>query len=256
LAHQQHKEPEMPVTTRTAHPALGAEDRVTNTSIIIGGAHGVGEVIARRFAERGDEVILTSRDSSRAETAAKKIGQNTRGIVADLSQPETIAAALDSVTAVDNVVITAMETIPLPLSNFQLDAAARSATIKLVGYAEAVRFLHGRFRPGASVVLFGGLAKERPYPGSTIISAVNAALDGLIRALAAEIAPHRVNVVHPGLIGDSPRWRDAQENPMLNRAPIGRAVTMEEVADAADFLLRNTGMNAHQLNVDGGFLIR
>jgi hypothetical protein len=38
----------------------------------------------------------------------------------------------------------------------------RSVTIKLVGYAEAVRFLHGRFRPGASVVLFGGLAKERP----------------------------------------------------------------------------------------------
>lgn len=246
----------MPDTARTAPPVPGTQDRATATSLIIGGAVGVGEVLARRFAERGDEVIITSRDSSRAEMVAKEVGGNTRGIPVDLSKPESIAAALDSVTAVDNVVITAMENVPLPLTDFQLDAAARSATIKLVGYAEAVRFLSCRFNPGAAVVLFGGLAKERPFPGSTVISAANAGLEGLVRALASEIAPHRVNAVHPGPIGDSPRWRDAPQNPMLNGSPIGRPVTMEEVADAADFLLRNTAMNAHQLHVDGGFLIR
>ncbi|MGH3159094.1 MAG: hypothetical protein ACRDNF_21335 [Streptosporangiaceae bacterium] len=41
------------------------------------------------------------------------------------------------------MVITAMESIPITLANFQIDAAIRSVTIKLVGYAEAVRFLHG-----------------------------------------------------------------------------------------------------------------
>jgi NAD(P)-dependent dehydrogenase (short-subunit alcohol dehydrogenase family) len=230
---------------------------VSTTSLVIGGAsEGVGGVLARKFAGRGDNVIVTSRDSSRAEAAAKEIGGVTRGLAIDLSQPATIAAALDTVTEVDNVVITAMESVPVTLADFRIDDAVRSVTIKLVGYAEAVRVLRDRFRPGASVVLFGGLAKERPYPGSTMVTTFNAGLTGLVKTLAAEIAPHRVNAVHPGLIGDSPKWRDVQGHPHMAATPIGRLVTMEEVADATDFLLRNTGMNAHDLHIDGGFLIR
>ena len=229
-------------------------------SLVIGGASdGVGGVIARRFADRGDEVIVTSRDVSRAQAAAKEIeetGGKARGLAVDLSQPKTIAAALESVTDLDNLVITAMESTPITLADLDIDAAIRSVTIKLVGYAEAVRFLRGRFRPGASVVLFGGLAKERPYPGSTMVTTFNAGLTGLVRTLAAEIAPHRVNALHPALIGDSPKWRDVPGHPHVAATPIGRLVTMAEVADATDFLLRNTGMNAHDLHVDGGILIR
>jgi NAD(P)-dependent dehydrogenase (short-subunit alcohol dehydrogenase family) len=228
-----------------------------SASLVIGGASdGVGGVVARKFADRGDTVIITSRDSARAEAAAKEIGGDTRGLAIDLSQPETIAAALESVTEVDNVVITAMPSIPITLADFRIDAAIQSVTVKLVGYAEAVRVLRGRFRPGASVVLFGGLAKERPYPGSTMVTTFNAGLTGLVKTLAAEIAPHRVNAVHPGLIGDSPKWRDVPNHPHVAATPIGRLITMAEVADATDFLLRNTGMNAQDLYIDGGFLIR
>ena len=230
---------------------------MSTTSLVIGGASdGVGGVLARKFAGRGDNVIVTSRDSSRAEAAAKEIGGVTRGLAIDLSQPATIAAALDTVTEVDNVVITAMESVPVTLADFRIDDAVRSVTIKLVGYAEAVRVLRDRFRPGASVVLFGGLAKERPYPGSTMVTTFNAGLTGLVKTLAAEIAPHRVNAVHPGLIGDSPKWRDVPGHPHVAATPIGRLVTMAEVADATDFLLRNAGMNAQDLYIDGGFLIR
>ena len=230
---------------------------MSTTSLVIGGAsEGVGGVLARKFAGRGDNVIVTSRDSSRAEAAAKEIGGGTRGLAIDLSRPETIAAALDTVTEVDNVVITAMESVPVTLADFRIDDAVRSVTIKLVGYAEAVRVLRDRFRPGASVVLFGGLAKERPYPGSTMVTTFNAGLTGLVKTLAAEIAPHRVNAVHPGLIGDSPKWRDVPGHPHVAATPIGRLVTMAEVADATDFLLRNAGMNAQDLYIDGGFLIR
>jgi NAD(P)-dependent dehydrogenase (short-subunit alcohol dehydrogenase family) len=232
-------------------------DNTRTTSLVIGGASdGVSGVIARRFAGRGDTVLVTSRDSSRAEAAAKEIGGSTRGLAIDLSQPETIAAALDSVTEVDNVVITPVESVPITLADFQIDAAVRSVTLKLVGYTEAVRVLRGRFRPGASVVLFGGLAKERPYPGSTMVTTFNAGLTGLVKTLAAEIAPHRVNAVHPGVIGDSPKWREVSDHPHVAATPIGRLVTMAEVADAADFLLSNTGMNAHDLHIDGGLLIR
>jgi NAD(P)-dependent dehydrogenase (short-subunit alcohol dehydrogenase family) len=232
-------------------------DSTRTTSLVIGGASdGVGGVIARRFAGRGDNVIVTSRDGSRAETAAREIGGTTRGLAIDLSRPETIAAALESVTEVDNMVITAAESVPVTLAGFRIDDAIRQVTIKLVGYTEAVRVLHGRFRPGTSVVLFGGLAKERPYPGSTMVTTFNAGLSGLIKTLAAQIAPHRVNALHSGVVGDSPKWRDVPDHPHVAATPIGRLVTMREVADATDFLLRNTGMNAHDLYIDGGILIR
>jgi NAD(P)-dependent dehydrogenase (short-subunit alcohol dehydrogenase family) len=56
------------------------------------------------------------------------------------------------------------------------------------------------------------------------------------------------------VVGDSPKWRDVPDHPHTQRTPIGRLVTMEEIADATDFLLRNTGINAQNLHVDGGVL--
>ena len=62
------------------------------------------------------------------------------------------------------------------------------------------------FTRAAAVVLFGGLAKERPYPGSTMVTTFNGGVSGLAKTLAREIAPHRVNAIHPGIVGDSPKW--------------------------------------------------
>ena len=225
------------------------------TAVIIGGGSGLGRVIAQRCADRGDEVVITSRDKARADATAAEIGGTTRGLAIDLSRPETITDALADVTGVDHLVITAIEQGANSLKDFDIALAVRSVTIKLVGYAETVRVLLPRFRPGASVVLFGGLAKERPYPGSTIVTAFNGGITGLVKTLSAEIAPHRVNALHPGVVGDSPKWRDMPDHPHIARTPIGRLVTMDEVADATEFLLRNPGVNAQDLFVDGGMLV-
>ncbi len=225
------------------------------TSVIVGGSSGLGRVIAQRFADRGDRVVITSRRRSRAEEIATEIGGLTRGLAIDLSRPETIADDLADVEEVDNLVITAIEQGVNSLEAFDIALAVRSVTIKLVGYTETVRVLHPRFRLGASVVLFGGLAKERPYPGSTIVTAFNGGVTGLIKTLAVEIAPHRVNALHPGVVGDSPKWISVPNHPHVERTPIGRLVTMDEIADATEFLLRNSGVNAHDLFVDGGILV-
>ncbi|MEU4406451.1 SDR family oxidoreductase [Streptosporangium sp. NPDC023963] len=224
-------------------------------TVIVGGTGGLGSVIAQHFAERGDEVVITSRDKARAETVAARIGHGAQGLALDLARPETISTSLAGVTDVDNLVITAIPEGANSLAQFNITHAVTAVTVKLVGYAETVRALSDRFNPGASVVLFGGLAKERPYPGSTIVTTFNAGITGLVRTLAVEIAPHRVNALHPGLIGNSPKWRDVPNPPHADRTPIGRLVTMAEVADATDFLLRNTGINAHDLYLDGGLLV-
>jgi len=224
-------------------------------SVIVGGTGGLGRMLAQRFADRGDEVVITSRTRATAEAAAQEIGGSTRGLALDLVHPETIADALAGVTEVDNLVITAIEQTPNSIGELDIAAAVRVVTIKLVGYAETVRVLHARFRPGASVVLFGGIAKERPYPGGTMITVINGGVSGLLKTLAVEIAPHRVNAIHPGIVGDSPKWRNVPNHPHVPRTPIGRLVTMDEVAGAVDFLLTNTGINAQDLHINGGVLV-
>ena len=223
-------------------------------SVIVGGSSGLGLVIAKRLVARGEEVVVTSRDATRAATGAIEIGASL-GIAVDLAHPETLADAFEGIGEVDNLVITAIEQAVNSFADFDIEQAVRSVTVKLVGYTEVVRALHPRFTADAAVVLFGGLAKDRPYPGSTMVTAFNGGVSALARTLAIEIAPHRVNVLHPGVVGDSPKWRDVPAHPHIPRTPIGRLVTMAEVADATEFLLRNTGVNAQDLVIDGGVLV-
>jgi NAD(P)-dependent dehydrogenase (short-subunit alcohol dehydrogenase family) len=224
-------------------------------SVIIGGTGGLGQVIAQRLADRGDHLVITSRDLGRAEAAAGKIDGTAQGKAVDLSRPAGIAGALAGIGEVDNLVVCGIDQTPSTLAGFDVEAAIRVVTVKLVGYAETVRVLRPRFRPGASVVLFGGVAKDKPYPGSTMVTVFNQGISGLAKTLAVEIAPHRVNAIHPGIVGDSPKWRDFPDHPTLPRTPIGRLVTMDEVAGATEFLLTNTGINGQDLTIDGGLLV-
>lgn len=221
--------------------------------IVIGGSDGLGRVVAERAAARGDSVIITSRDGAKASAIAAEIGGATRGIAVDLTQPRSIAASLADVGEIDHVVITAIAQAVNTVKGFDVDAAIAAVTVKLVGYTEALRVLAPTLRPGAAVVLFGGVAKDRPYPGSTMVTAFNGGIEALVRTLAVELAPLRVNALHSGVVGDSPKWRTVPNHPAIPRTPIGRLITMAEVADATEFLLRNTGMNGHNLVIDGGF---
>jgi NAD(P)-dependent dehydrogenase (short-subunit alcohol dehydrogenase family) len=224
--------------------------------LILGGTSGIGRVIAERAIARGDTVTIGGRDAAKTRAVTAELGRDTRGIAVDLAQPATIAASLAEVGGLDHVVITAIAQAVNSLKSFDLRAALDAVTVKLVGYTEALRVLQPRLRPRAAVVLFGGLAKDRPYPGSTMVTAFNGGVAALVKTLAIELAPVRVNAVHPGIVGDSPKWKDivGPNHPAVQRTPIGRLVTMAEVADATEFLLRNGGMNGHNLPVEGGTL--
>ncbi|GAB2557787.1 SDR family oxidoreductase [Kribbella endophytica] len=220
--------------------------------LVVGGSGGLGLAVARKYAAQGDSVVVTSRTKTGADEAAALVGGSTRGLAVDLSQPATIEEALGEITAVDHLVVTAIAQSGNTIAGFDLEDAVTAATVKLVGYAETVRVLASRFNPGASVVLLGGLAKDRPYPGSTMVTATNGGVSALARTMAVELAPVRVNVLHPGVVGDSPKWEGSDLAHVVNRTPIGRTVTVDEVVDAVDFLLRNGAVNAVDLELDGG----
>ena len=232
----------------------------TGSVVVVGGTQGLGRELAQSYADEGREVIVTGREQSRAETAAAEIGGNTRGVGFDLADPHTIAGRLDGadgVDGVDHLVLAAIERDTNKVREYDIDAALRLVTMKLVGFTEVIHALLPKLRDDSSILVYGGLARDRPYPGSTTVTTVNGGVTSLVRTLVIELAPIRVNAIHNGIVGDSPQWRDMppeRHKALVDRTPIGRLVTMAESMDAARFLLENKAINGINLNVDGGWM--
>jgi NAD(P)-dependent dehydrogenase (short-subunit alcohol dehydrogenase family) len=225
--------------------------------VVVGGTQGLGRELAQAYAGEGREVIVTGRDQSRADAAANEIGGSTRGIGFDLAQPHTIAGALEGVGEVEHLVLAAIERDVNTVVAYEIDAAIRLVTMKLVGYTEVIHVLRPALSDDSSILIYGGLARDRPYPGSTTVTTVNGGVTGLVRTLVVELAPIRVNAIHNGIVGDSPQWRDMppeRHKALVDRTPIGRLVTMAESMSAARFLLENRAINGINLSVDGGWM--
>lgn len=108
-----------------------------------------------------------------------------------------------------------------------------------------------------SITLFSGILSRRPAPGYTALAAINAAVEGLGRALALELAPVRVNVISPGLVA-TPVY---EEMPQAQRAayfqntaeqlPVKRIGAPEDIAAAALHLMNSSYTSKTVLDVGG-----
>jgi NAD(P)-dependent dehydrogenase (short-subunit alcohol dehydrogenase family) len=215
----------------------------------------MGREVAAHYYERGHPVVLTGKDPVRCGATAAELGQDVVGLGFDLSQPATIAPALSDVGPVSRLVLTSISRDRNPVREYEWTGAIELATMKLVGFVEVIHVLLDRLSEDSSVVLFGGRAKDRPYPGSTTVTSVNGAVASMINTLATELAPIRFNAIHPGIVGDSPEWRDKDLAHVVARTPTKRLTTMQDVVDATVFLLENPAMNGANLYVDGGWML-
>jgi NADP-dependent 3-hydroxy acid dehydrogenase YdfG len=170
--------------------------------VVVGGTGGIGREIARHYHDAGKDVVISGRDTDRTTAIAAEVGEGVRGIAFDLSDPETIADALSDLGPVSRLVLAAIARDNNPITDYTISEAIMLTTMKLVGYTTTVQALMDRLDEDASVVLFGGRAKDRPYPGSTTVTTVNGGVSSLIRTLAIQLAPVRFNAIHPGIVGD------------------------------------------------------
>ena len=225
--------------------------------VIVGGTQGLGRELAQSYADEGRGVVVTGRDQARAEAAAKEIGGSTRGIGFDLAEPHSIASRLGDVSDVDHLVLAAIERDVNKVREYDIEGALRLVTLKLVGYTAVIHALLPQLHDDSAILIYGGLARDRPYPGSTTVTTVNGGVTSLVRTLVIELAPIRVNALHPAIVGDSPQWKDMapeRHQALVDRTPIGRLVTMDEVVGASRFLLDNRAINGINLSVDGGWM--
>ncbi len=226
--------------------------------VVVGGTRGIGFEIVRHFVDAGRDVVLTGQSDEYVAAAVSSLDGRARGLTFDLAEPATAAPALAEVGPVRHLVLAAIDRDANSVKDYDLERALHLVTLKLVGYTEVVHRLMDRFDAETSLVLFGGMAKERPYPGSTTISTVNGGVVGLTRSLVEELRPIRVNAIHPGVVGDSPYWSEktAARERYTSETPTGRLASMADIVHATVFLLENQAVNGVDLIVDGGWHCR
>ena len=229
--------------------------------VVVGGTRAIGQEIVRHYARNGRDVVLTGQSKENVDAAVATVtaeGGRVRGLTFDLARPHAIAGFLSDIGPVDHLVLAAIDRDHNTVHEYHIDRAIRLLTLKLVGYTAVVSALRDRLSVGSSIVLFGGMAKERPYPGSTTVTTVNGGIVGLTRTLVEELKPIRVNSIHPGVVGDSPYWSEkpAAIAKYTSETPIQRLCSMDEVVHAVVFLLENRAVNGVDLIVDGGWHCR
>ena len=149
----------------------GADMSTDGCIVVVGGTaghrRGARPPLRRHRARDGPD---RPRPPPGATRSPRRSAAPRRGIALDLAEPKTIRDALSSVGPVRYLAIVAIERDDNTIREFDIDRALRLVTLKLVGYAEVVHVLLDRLAPDSSIVLFGGQAKDRPYPGSTTVS--------------------------------------------------------------------------------------
>jgi NAD(P)-dependent dehydrogenase (short-subunit alcohol dehydrogenase family) len=229
--------------------------------VLIGATQGTGRELAAEYAHRGASVVITGRSAERAAEVAGELSKDVPGTVTglplDLTRPAEIAERLATIERVDRLAIVGMLRDRNTIAAYDVDKAGELAVTKVVGYTAVVSALAPRLAQDASILLFGGAAKDRPYPGSTTVSAVNGAVTGLVRTMSVELSPVRVNAIHPGIIEDSPFWVGipavAETMAGFRKLSLtGRLGLMSDIVNACLFLLENSLANSIDLCMDGG----
>jgi NAD(P)-dependent dehydrogenase (short-subunit alcohol dehydrogenase family) len=208
---------------------------------------------------KGDRVVISGRDLARTQEIAASIGEGASAVAVDISEPETIKGSLASIEGpVNGLVLAAIERDANTIRDYDIARATRLVILKLVGYSATVHALSDRLVPSVDtgIVLFGGRAKDMPYPGSTTVSTINGGVEGMTMTLALELAPIRVNALHPGIIGDSPFWANKPAGVLdgyQHRTPGGELATMADVVGGVQFLLDNRGISGTSIFIDRGW---
>ena len=227
--------------------------------VFLGGSSGIGLEVARQSLAEGASVTIASSNPSRLERALTRLGEGACGRLLDLTDHQAIAAFFTEVGTIDHLVYSAGDRLQLsPLAELDSVNARHAFELRYWSALIAIRHAVRWIRPNGSIVLSGGIAGIRPSSGWSLAASVCGAIDSLVRALAVELAPLRINAVAPGLVRTE-LWRDMSEHErqalyqsVAARLPVGRIGEVEDVAAAYLFLMRSGFANGQSLVVDGG----
>jgi NAD(P)-dependent dehydrogenase (short-subunit alcohol dehydrogenase family) len=228
------------------------------TALVVGGTSGIGLATARRLQIIGADVHVVGRSKARLDsvgaTDSELIGHHGDG-----SDRGQITAIIEAIGSIDWLVITLSGSEgPGRLAELDLDMLRRAFDAKFWGHITTIQAALPNLSPDGSITLLGAITARAGMPGTSGIAAINGAVEALVKPLAAELAPIRVNNVSPGFV-DTPWWsglpdeaRDAFFAQAAQVLPTRRIATADDIADAVVFAATNPNMTGAIIESDGG----
>jgi NAD(P)-dependent dehydrogenase (short-subunit alcohol dehydrogenase family) len=227
--------------------------------VVLGGSSGIGLATAQAAAMKGASVVIASSRQARVDEALATLPVGTAGHALDLTHEPTVKAFFAGLGLFDHLVFTAGEALQLgSLAETDVSTARNFFSLRFWGAYMAAKYGSPSIRPGGSIVFTSGLAGMRPRAGWSLGASICAAMEGLTRALAVELAPIRVNVVAPGMV-KTPLWANMKEanretlfRQTGEKLPVGHVGKAEEIAETYLYLMQQTYSTGQVLIVDGG----
>ncbi|MEQ8408560.1 MAG: SDR family oxidoreductase [Gammaproteobacteria bacterium] len=229
--------------------------------VIIGGTAGIGLATAIAAAEQGAKVWAAGRSEANLEKARAVANGKFEVRQADTHDAEALQKIFEEVGTIDHLVSAAVggERTLKPFLE-QTDEQFKAAYDKLWGYCKVVRTGAPYLAADGAVTLVSGSPARKIKPAQSPLSCVGASVENLVRCLAVEMAPIRVNVVSPGTVdtamfdfmGDE---KEANLNAMTTTHLIKRPGTSDEVAQGLLFVMNNNFVTGTTVDVDGGRIL-
>ncbi|MFF7987890.1 SDR family oxidoreductase [Streptomyces sp. NPDC007901] len=230
-----------------------------STALVIGGTSGVGLAVARQLAGRGHAVHIAGRNTERLKEATAAIAGDVHVHVLDAADAEAAASLAARIAPIRHLVITlAGKGGAGLLGDLPLDDLRQAFEEKYWPTVTALQASLAHLSEDASITLVGAITARAAMPGTAGIGSLNAAVEGLVQPLAAELAPVRVNAVSPGYV-DTPWWdalaaedRSAFFKQAADALPTKRIATAPDVAEAILLLATNPNITGTVIETDGG----
>ena len=236
--------------------------------LVTGGTRGIGRAISLRLARAGARVIANYARNDEAAEALRNEAAHEQLALEVLRADLTLAKGLATVQermdqcagATISLIHCAGTGVHRPVEELTTRHWDWTMALNVRAFFELVRQMLPLFSDGSAIVPVSSAGAVRAVPAYAAIGASKGALESLARHLAVELAPRgvRVNILSPGSI-ETDAWAafpDKEERlaEAIRRSPLGRTVSLDEVAQAAQFLCSRAsgGIIGHTLVVDGG----
>ncbi|KXH49003.1 short chain dehydrogenase [Colletotrichum salicis] len=243
--------------------------------LVIGGSSGIGLGVAEASLASGANLTISSSSPAKLSAVVSSLQkaipsssqQKIQSFAADLSGPDAeanIEAVFQQAGPIDHVVFTAANTPSLMmLQDVTPDRILVACQMRFVAPLMVAKVAE-KYLPKSnesSFTITSGSAAQKSTPGWSVISYLAGGLQSVVKQLAVELKPVRVNVVAPGFV-DTELWdgmethkKKSMVKAVEEKVPTGRFGTVEDVAEAYLWLMKDHNVTGTVAATDSGALV-